>query len=413
MKIRFAWTITLALVTMTAALPAPAQETNWASQIRTLVAANEFDKAAMLVDEWIKAYPQDLDARGWHARIQAWTRHWKEAEAEYRDLLRQTPEDVDLLSGLADLLTWQKRFKEALPLLERACSIAPDRTDCRLRLARVQDNLGLFREARSSYQSVLTQDKGSREAEAALTQLRENGRHQVQVGFDADLFNYAQDAGDATLSLHSRWNRRWSTLTAISQFKRFGQDATRCDADATMHIGSRQALTIGGAVASDAGVIPKSEARIAYDQGLGISEAGPIRSAEFMVQQRWVFYEGVHLQILSPGVILYLPKNWNWLFQFSTVRSSFSTAGNAWNQGGGTRLSFPLSRRLTGHVLFSVGAENYGTVDQIHQFSAKTWGGGIRIGLAPGQELTGYAHYQNRSGGEAVTSLGMTYAFRF
>jgi YaiO family outer membrane protein len=403
----------LAVLTAFPVFAALALDQDWDSRVRALVSSNDLGRAMNLVDKWIEAYPRDLDAHAWHARIQAWTRHWSEAEAEYRVLLQQAPDEPDILAGLADLLTWQMRFREALPLLDRACTLAPKRMDCLLRLARVQQNLGMAREARFNYQTILTQDKDSREARAGLEEMRENKRHEVRAGLDSDLFNYAQNAGGVSLSLYSRWNQQWSTSTSLSQFKRFGQNATRFDADATLRLASKNAITVGGAVSHDSGVIPKSEVRIAYDRGFDISETGPIRGIEFMVQQRWAFYEGVRLQVLSPGVVIYCPNDWNWLIQFSTVQSSFSASETTRKPGGWTRLTIPLSKKLTGHVLFSVGAENYSTIDQIHQLSAKTWGGGIRIALTPGQELTGSAHYQRRSGGQAVTSLGMIYAFRF
>ncbi len=389
------------------------QEAPWAERIRALVNRNQLDQAMSLVDEWIKAFPEDLDARGWHARIQAWTNHWSEAESEYRALLLRTPEDVDLMAGLADVLTWQKRYREALPLLQHACSLAPERNDCRLQLARLQQKMGLAREAVASYRDVLARDRESRDARAGLAQLREDARHELRIGFEAGLLNYAQDAGTLTASLRSRWSGRWSSHAAVSHFRRFGETATRFDANATLCFGSKNAVTVGGAAAHDRGVIPRSEAQFVYDRGFDVSADGPIRGIEAFYQQRWVWYRSARLLALSPGAIVYLPAGWEWLVQFSETRSSLSAGGINWKEGGWTRLVFPVAGRVTGYALFGIGTETLGLVDQMRELPARSWGGGLRIRVNSDQELHAYALYQRLSRGQAETGIGMSYAFHF
>src|SRR5262245_36021869 len=116
--------------------------TTWSEQVRALTGANRLSEAEQLVNQWMEAYPEDLDARAWNARLLAWTHRWNEAEAEYRTLAKLAPNDPDLQLGLADVLNWQKRHAEALPLIEQACHVDPARNDCHLRRARTLQNLG-------------------------------------------------------------------------------------------------------------------------------------------------------------------------------------------------------------------------------------------------------------------------------
>jgi tetratricopeptide (TPR) repeat protein len=51
----------------------------------------------------------------------------QEAEIEYRLVLDKFPNDVDVLTGLADVLLWQQKYSEALAVLEKARSAAPQR----------------------------------------------------------------------------------------------------------------------------------------------------------------------------------------------------------------------------------------------------------------------------------------------
>src|SRR5437879_9470336 len=81
---------------------------DWPARIKTLADSGRLDQAMAVTEEWMRAYPQDLDAKGWHARLLAWSHHWPEAETEYRALLDRSPENSDLLLDLAHLLAWQK-----------------------------------------------------------------------------------------------------------------------------------------------------------------------------------------------------------------------------------------------------------------------------------------------------------------
>ena len=393
----------------------PAQETgaDWQGQIRALVSASRLEEAERVVEAWIKTHPDDLEARGWHARLLSWTNHWGEAEAEYRRLLEVFRDDTDLLAGLADVLTWQRRYGEALPWLERACRLAPERSDCQLRRARVLQSLGRARDAQEAYRRVLAKDATSAEAKAGLEQLREGGRHELRVGGDVELLNFAQNAGAVAASLRSKLHPRVSSLFAVTQQQRFGEQATRFGAESTVRLSSGDNLTTGGAVARDLGVIPRSEAYFEYGHGFQWRGNGPVRGLESLYQQRWLWYRDARVLVFSPGAILYLPKDWTWLFRASAARNRFAGSAVEWRPSGWTRLSFPLSRNVSGHLLFASGTENFGVADQIGRFSARTWGSGLKFRLAPGQEITTYGHFQSRSQGRSQTSFGVSYAIRF
>jgi tetratricopeptide (TPR) repeat protein len=383
------------------------------SRVKALVAVGRFEDAKDVVEEWIKADPRDLDARAWHARLLAWTNHWKEAETEYRELLSRSPEDVDVLAGLADVLSWQDRREEALALLEHACGLDPDRTDCRLRRARVLQQLGRTREALVAYREILAKDGTSAEARRGLKQLREAGRHELRLDAGLDLFNYAENAGAMGVSFRSRWNNRWSSLASVTQYYRFGEPATRAAADATLHLSSTDALTLGGAGSRDRGIVPRAEAQFEYGHGFHLREGAPIGGVETLYQQRWLWYRDAHILVLSPGAIFYLPKDWDWLFRFSMSRIGISGSQHDWKPSGWTRLTFPLKPGVRGHLMFATGTENFGLIDQIAQSPTHTWGAGMQFRVAPGQELSGYGRYQTRAQGQTQASFGVSYAVRY
>ena len=405
----------LALALMCCALPGWAQQSiDWPGRIRQLVADHRIDQALTVSDQWLAAAPQDLEARGWRARLLAWSNRWNEAEAEYRRVLESAPADNDILLGLADVLTWQKRPKEALEILDRACALKPDQSECSVRRGRVLQSLGRIGEARAAFRQALDHDASSPEARSGLESLREESRHEFRIGSDLDFFNFTENAGAVAASLRSRFNNHWATSISATQYRRFGEDATRFSASGSYRLNSSDVFTLGLASARHQGVIPKSEAFLEYGRGFRLaSSLSPLRGIEALYRQHWLWYRDARIMVATPGAILYFPHDWQWHVQVSAARSHFPGTEASWTSSGMTRLSFPLNRQLSGHVLYAVGTENFGLADQIGQFSARAWGGGLKLRLAPGQEISSYGVYQNRSQARSQTSFGVSYAIRF
>ena len=360
--------------------------TDWPARIRALADVGRLDQAMGVVEEWMRTYPQDLDARAWHARLQAWSRHWAEAEVEYKALLEIAPRDPDLLMGLADVLAWQNRHQEALRLLEQACAQAPEREDCRTRKAR---------------------------SRAALEDSRGDGRHALRIGAGVDVLNYAQNASTYGVALDSRWTRLFRSSTSLTRFNRFSQSATKLDGIGSFRLTPRDALTIGAGAAGDQAIVPRAEGQIEYGRGIDVPRGRFVRGVEATLMQRWMWFRDARVAISAPGVVLYLPKDWQWFSRLSFSRVSVPGAGPDWRNGVLTRLTFPVRRGLAGHLLFASGMENFGTVDQVLLSVSRTGGGGVRLRVAPGQELLAFLYYQAYSQGRSMTSCGFSYALRF
>jgi tetratricopeptide (TPR) repeat protein len=386
---------------------------SWSEQIRALAAANRFTEAKQVVTRWMESYPEDLDARGWNARLLSWTNHWSEAEAEYRALVKLAPEDPDLQLGLADVLNWQKRYGEALPMLEQICGSNPARQDCQLKRARTLQNLGRNREAQQAYRQVLAQDASSAEAKAGLEQSRDLARHVIRIGSDVDLLNFAQNGSAVMAGIRSRLNSRVHSAFSATQYDRFGERAMRFGAESTVRLGNSANLTMGSAAAKDQGVIPRNEAFFELGKGFQSRGLGPVRGVELTYQQRWLWYRDARVLVLTPGAVIYLPRDWTWLFRVSAARNHLTGSPVQWQPSGWTKLSFPITRHIGSHLLFGSGTENFGVLDQIGQFSARTWGSGLTFRLASGQEISTYGSYQSRSQGQSQTSFGVNYGIRF
>ena len=390
--------------------PAPA---DWQQQIRARVNAGQLGVALAIADQRLAEAPQDLEARSWRARLLARSGRLSEAEAEYRSVLASVPDDTDILAELSDVLIRQQRFDEALALLARAQALDPARSDLPPRRGRALRALGRTAEAREAFAAALALDPRNAEAKEGLASLRPEPRHQLRIGTDTDFFNFTDTAQAQTVSLRAQWGSRWTTVFAANFYQRFGQDAGKFTGSATYRLGRPDALTVGGAVGHDRGIIPKREAFVEYGHGFRPSDTGLLRGVETSYRQQWLWFASARVFALMPSAIFYLPRDWTWSLAVTAARSSFPGVGVEWRPSGLTRLTFPLHRRWTGNLFYGVGTENFAQVDQIGRFSARTFGGGARCQLTPRQDLAGYVAYQNRSQGHTQTSFGLSYGLRF
>ncbi len=381
----------------------------WQQQVQDEVKAQHLDAALTIVDQRLANTPEDLEAHGWRGRLLAWKGRWPEGEAEYKLVLEKFPNDVDILTGLADVLLWQQKYSEALKVLNHARTISPFDHEILSRRARALALLGRTGEAQLEYQQVLQFDPGNKEARASVL---ENTKHELRVGDDIDFFNYTGNAETQSVSLSSRWNSRWSTVFGVSTYQRFGQDVVKFQASGGLHLTALTWASVGTAVANDQGVVPTNEAFFEIGHAFRLDNRW-VQGLESSYQQHWFWYQGAHVLTFSTNQIVYLPKGWTWSLTVTGARSGSAGTPVAWEPSGWSKLGFPLYHRLSGNVLYAVGSENFSQVDQIGQFSAHTYGGGLRYQFFDRQDVQGYLARQLRSQGQTDTTLGFSYGIRF
>ncbi len=385
---------------------------DWQSQVRQGVENQHIDAALAIVDQRLADAPEDWEAHGWRGRLLAWKGRWSESEAEYKLVLDQVPNDTEILTGLSDVLLWQKKYAGALQTLDQARKISPSDPEILSRRARVLALLGRTPEARTEYQQTLLFDTQNADARTDLDSLREATKHELRVGEDVDIFNYANSGQTQGVSLSSRWNPRWSTAFGVSTYQRLGQDAVKFLASTGFRFTSRDWFTVGSAVANSRGVVPTHEAFFEYGHAFRIENRW-VQGLESSYQQHWFWYQGAHVLTLNISQIVYLPHKWTWSLNLTGARTGFLGTPVDWTPSGWTKLGFPLQRRVTGNVFFGVGSENFAQIDQIGRFSTHTFGGGLSYQFAARQDIKGSVARQDRSQGQIDTHFGLSYGIRF
>ena len=393
------------------------QTPDWQKQVRKYAEAQDWESALRIVDREVSREPQDMDVRAWRARVLAWSGHLAEAEKEYLEILKVSRNDPDNWMGLANVYSREGRMVEALHALDIAVELDPSRTDLHAARARVLRAAGERNEARVEFQNALNLDPTSEEAQAGLTSLRSEPKHELRFGQDNDLFNFAGANHDEWTSLTSQWTPLWATGAAGSFYQRGGVDAGKFVGSVTRRQPRWGALTVGGGIGDDNAVIPKSEAFFDLDHGWKGGETTFIRAVETIYGQHWYWYQSSRILTLTGTAIFYLPHEWTLSLGATGARSAFSGTDAEWRPSGITRLGFPLAnwgaQRLFGNVFYAAGTEDFGQVDQIGRFASQTYGGGLRLQLTARQDLTGYGSYQKRTQNRTDTSFGLSYGIHF
>jgi hypothetical protein len=341
----------------------------------------------------------------------------QQAEHEYIEILAVVHNDPDLWMDLANVYSREGLSEQAKQALAKALTLDPGRADihaARGRLLRSTDNLG---EARLEFQKALNLDPASEEARMGLLSLRGAPKHELRFGSDTDLFNFADANHDEGVSLASRWTSRWKTVAVGSFYRWGGTDAEKISASVTRSIPTWGALTLGGAIGHDNGVIPKSEAFFDYDKGWRLTHGALLHGLEIDYGQHWYWYSTGRILTINELTTFYLPRAWTWSLGLTGARSDFPQSETEWRPSGVTRIGFPIvgndQPRLQGNLLFAKGTENFAQVDQIGHFSSQTYGGGLRWQLTDRHYVTGVAAYQQRTQDRSEISFGFTYGIRF
>lgn len=390
---------------------------SWQEEVRKFAEIHDWNSAMQIINREAASAPHEAEVIAWRARVLAWSGNLPEAELQYKKLVLVAPNDPDTWAGLANIYARTGRSTESLAAFTHALQLDPDRIDIRLSYAFVLRRAGQKGTARSEFHKILTLDPANREAQNGLRSLRSEPKHNLSFGFNNDLFNFAGPNHDEEISVASRWSERWQTVFGESSYQRSGINGTKFLASLARISARWGALTIGGAVARDNGVIPQHEAFFDYDRGWRLADHGPVRGVELVYGQHWYWYSTAQILTLNQTAIFYLPRDWTWSFRLTGARSDFSGLNPEWRPSGMSKLDFPIygsnEPRLIGSVLFATGTEDFAEIDQIGRFSSQTYGGGLRLRLMNLQEIGGIATYQKRTQGRTDISFGFTYGIRF
>ena len=410
-------TVTAVMFYTTNAAACRNQQPEWQVQVRKLAEQHDWASALGIVEQEIARTPLDADVLAWRARILMWSGHLADAETEYLKILQISRTDPDDWLGLANVYLREGKTQDALRAIDTAVELDPKRADLQAARGRVLRAVGESKEAQLAFRQALVLDPGSTEARRGLQSFDSETKHELRFGEENDLFNFTGANHDESVNLASWWNRQWATSVGMYTYQRGNAEAGKFVGSLSARLPNWGALTAGGAVGHDKGVIPKRAAFFDLDRGLKPSQNRWVRGIEFAYGQHWYWYQAARILTLGLTTIVYLPRDWTFCVTATGARSAFSGTGAEWRSSGASRIAFPLARwsgkRLGGNLFYAAGTEDFAQVDEIGSFASQTYGGGLRFQFAVRQDVTGYASYQKRTQNRTDTNFGFSYGIHF
>jgi len=234
----------------------PASPTDGLLKAQRLLNDGDQEAALAELDRWLSAHPEDTDARFLQARASGWAGRYDEALDDYEVLLNSDPGNVDYLLGKSQVLFWMGRAGEALPVLARARSLAPDYEELwRLELnARIASATTL---GKNEQTAAFVAEAQARFPGADWAHYQPPTRARLDSGFIYDnLDNGYSSWKELYVSGNYQLNDRLTLIGQLRATERFSQADTELMAGVLLPIGEKWTLSFDGSVAPDANVLP-------------------------------------------------------------------------------------------------------------------------------------------------------------
>ncbi len=226
------------------------------ARIHADVAPGRHDANPAELTHWLRAHPEDSDARFLLARQLGWTGQYDAALAEYEVLLDAAPDNVDYLLGRSQVLVWMGRPQEALPILSRARTLAPGyeelwRLELNARIAASDPDAGR--------QIVAFADQArTRFPDAEWARYEPPGRARLESGFIYDnLTDGYRSWKELYVGGDYRLSNRLSLFGQARATERFGQSDEELRAGVSLSAGERWLFTFDGSITPQAEVLPE------------------------------------------------------------------------------------------------------------------------------------------------------------
>ncbi len=226
------------------------------------------------LSRWLAAHPEDSEARFLRARALGWASRYEESLGDYQTLLDTEPGNVDYLLGKSQVLVWMGRADEALPLLSRARSLAPEYEELwRLELNARIASAGTLPESRQT--AAFAEEARARFPGADWAHFEPPRRARLDSGIVYDhLDNGYSNWKELYVAGSYRLREKLTLLGKVRATERFSQSDTELMGGIVQSVGDKWTLTFDGSVTPDANVLPSwslsGQAKRSLPLGLGV-----------------------------------------------------------------------------------------------------------------------------------------------
>ncbi|MBX3328873.1 MAG: YaiO family outer membrane beta-barrel protein [Nitrospira sp.] len=289
-------------------------------------AAKEFDRAAGLYRDYLQRRPEDDEVRALLARVLSWHGQHEEAVTLYRDILTRHPVDIDVRIALARVRSWQQQFDESAALYRAVLDEDPQNVEAKQGLAdtlywskHYQDALRLYQEVYDQThdpevtQRILAVNQEITLSARAPVRGPRNGpalpfRNYAKLGYSHYTYtNGFPDERDWVIEAAKPLGKL-TFVGRIEPLNRFGLHDTPVSGEVYSPLWQRAWGYLGASGAVNPGFVPNWTVGGEIFQGL--EDLSPyLSSIELSFGYRRMHFKQEGIDLLSPGVTIYLPFN--------------------------------------------------------------------------------------------------------
>lgn len=271
------------------------------AEARQAARSGSRDYARGLLEERLRAAPDDDEARAELARVDAWDGRWSSSEAGYRRVLLRHPDDVDVRAGLVDVLLWGARQDEAARLLDAGLVRSPRSAPLLLRRARIAHWQG----DATTAARYLDQAQEAAPGDADVRALRDTVfRGEARLVLRDDVFFApagVRDYPSADLTVLQAWRRfRFSARTEHSA--RFGVEPGTRSYNGLHFLGAAWVPSAGWTAHVELGVGAPAVAVPRFLGRLGLSFPVGSRFTGAANYSHWRYDSGQVVHLFNPAV---------------------------------------------------------------------------------------------------------------
>lgn len=325
----------------------------------------QYEQAVDSYRDYLKLRPEDDEVRGQIARLLSWQGHYDEALQLYDEILQRHPWDLDILTAKARIKSWQKKFAEARILYEKVLEKNPDDREAKRGLADILYWTGDYANALRAYEDLALMDqnpeivrniKNIRMELEALTQAQELRapvglrtvlpslpfRDYVKVGYSHYSYTNSVPNEQDWIGEAGKSAGALTFVGRVESLNRFGFHDTPVSGEVYSTLWHKAWGYLGGSGTVNPHFAPNVTVGGEIFQNLAIVRPS-LTFLEPSFGYRYMLYKSTNVDLLIPGLVIYLPYN-IWItekvFYVPETGATTLSSGITWRPTDRVQLSF-------------------------------------------------------------------------
>ncbi len=354
------------------------------------------------------ANPNDHEARIWIARMHERMGEPAVAEAVYRSVLLEDPANLDAMIGVGATLLARHAAGEAIEVLEHAEALAPQSDVVLTSLGRAHREAGNTLRAIGYLERVVAMSP-TEQHRLSLEDVQLSYFHRVEAhGFSETFNGGTPNSSNGGVLVNYRLNDTWRVFGRGDAQRKFGISDQRGGGGAEWRWKPMTTLVGHVLIGPNNVVMPERDYLGEIDHTYGL--------ASWTGTYRYLDFNGAWMAVLSPAVTWWASDRLSIGLRYAhSISKTNVLLSNEHGNSLHARAAYRFRPRIWLTGGYAAGVEDFETVsiDQVGDFHAHTFSGGVRWDLPSLTSVVGGYDYQRQADAIRRSRISISLAQRF